>query len=97
MSGNRVYGPASFPFTDPQSPFFAVVWANSNIQMDDDEAFYSAINTTISPPINTTSLFMANGTSDRSSVSTAKNSIFFLPSFHAIKEKSPNVKAVLST
>ena len=86
--GNRVYSAASFSFTDPQSPFFAVVWGSSNMQMDDNEALYSAINTTISPLINATSFVIANDITDRRSVSTAKNTRFFTV-ISCCEEKEP--------
>ena len=43
------------------------------MQMDDNQTFYSAINTTISPPLTATSFVVANNITARSSVSTAKN------------------------
>ena len=34
VSGNMYFSPASFPFTNSQSPIFAVVWASDNMHMD---------------------------------------------------------------
>ncbi len=47
------------------------------MQMDENEAFCSAMNPTLKPPINATSFIIANDTTGRSSVRTTKNSIFF--------------------
>lgn len=64
------------------------------MQMDENEAFCSAMNPTLKPPINATSFIIANDTTGRSSVRTTKNSISFtVISCHQGKE--PNVKTVL--